>query len=150
MNCADQSRWRRVARLEEIPVRGARVVRCGELAVALFRTSEDRVFALSDRCPHRGGPLSQGIVHGNCVTCPLHDWVIHLDTGEARAPDEGRIPVFPVRVDGGEVFIALAVDADDSANAVDAASPSGLAGPLDATACRDLPSRPAVPAAASR
>lgn len=101
--------WVRVARIEEIPLRGARVVRLRDRDIALFRTSADRIFALLDRCPHRGGPLSQGIVHGDCVTCPLHDWVIRLETGEARAPDEGRVERFEVRLDAGEVLLGLPV-----------------------------------------
>ena len=99
--------WVRVARIDEIPSRGARVVRLRDRDIALFRTSADRIFALLDRCPHRGGPLSQGIVHGDCVTCPLHDWVIRLETGEARAPDEGRTERFEVRLDAGEVLVGL-------------------------------------------
>jgi nitrite reductase (NADH) small subunit len=99
--------WIRVARTEDIPLRGARVVRLGDRDIAVFRTSADRVFALLDRCPHRGGPLSQGIVHGDCVTCPLHDWVIRLETGEARAPDEGRTERFPVQIENGEVLLGL-------------------------------------------
>jgi len=99
--------WLRAARVDAIPVLGARVVRVDERAIAIFRTSDDRIFALLDRCPHRGGPLSQGIVHGSCVTCPLHDWVIHLDSGEARAPDEGHTERFPVRIEDGIVLLGL-------------------------------------------
>jgi nitrite reductase (NADH) small subunit len=101
--------WVRVARIEEIPLRGARVVRLRDQDIAVFRTSADRVFALLDRCPHRGGPLSQGIVHGDCVTCPLHDWVIRLETGEARGPDDGRTERFPVEIASGEVLLGLPV-----------------------------------------
>jgi len=78
--------------------------------IAVFRTGDGRVFALEDRCPHRGGPLSQGIVHGHCVTCPLHDWVIDLGTGAAVAPDEGRARRFDVRVDEDRVLIRLEAD----------------------------------------
>jgi nitrite reductase (NADH) small subunit len=70
-------------------------------------TLDDAVFALRDQCPHKGGPLSQGIVHGNKVACPLHDWKISLDTGIAVAPDEGCAARFPVRVEGGKVFLSL-------------------------------------------
>jgi phenylpropionate dioxygenase-like ring-hydroxylating dioxygenase large terminal subunit len=66
------------------------------------------VYALLDRCPHRGGPLSQGIVHGDCVTCPLHDWVVELPSGSARAPDEGAVETFPVRVENGHVLVEVA------------------------------------------
>ncbi|MBT3304959.1 MAG: Rieske 2Fe-2S domain-containing protein [Alphaproteobacteria bacterium] len=75
--------------------------------MALFRTGDDRVFALADKCPHRGGPLSQGIVHGTRVTCPMHDMVIELDTGHAVAPDEGDAQTFETRVVEGGIEILL-------------------------------------------
>jgi nitrite reductase (NADH) small subunit len=102
--------WHRVCTVEDIPKLGARVVQrkaCGAPAVAVFRTRDDRVFALEDKCPHRGGPLSQGIVHGKRVTCPLHDWQVDLDTGSAVAPDEGGTQHFAVRVEDGAVFVDL-------------------------------------------
>lgn len=99
--------WERICTLEDIPVLGARVVRIGGKPIALFRNSENKVFALLDRCPHRAGPLSQGIVHGSCVTCPLHDWVIDLATGEATGPDEGRTTRYPVRVTDTEIFLGV-------------------------------------------
>ena len=96
--------WKTVCRLDDIPPLGARrVARPAGLAVAVFRTAEGRVFALLDRCPHRGGPLSQGIVFGNSVACPLHNWSIGLDDGCARAPDDGCTPRFSVRVQGAAV-----------------------------------------------
>ena len=93
--------------LEAIPRRGARVLRARGRAIALFRTTDDRVYALEDRCPHRGGPLSQGIVHGHCVTCPLHEWVIDLESGEATGPDEGATARFPVRIEDGRILVAV-------------------------------------------
>jgi nitrite reductase (NADH) small subunit len=99
--------WLDVGALGVIPIRGARVLATAAGPVAVFRTGANRVFALRDRCPHRGGPLSQGIVHGDCVTCPLHDWVIDLESGAARAPDEGCVETFPVRVESGRVLIDL-------------------------------------------
>lgn len=110
MQAVEALRWYPVARLDAIPRLGARVVRVGEQPVALFRNSIDEVFALLDRCPHRAGPLSQGIVHGNCVTCPLHDWVIDLTSGEAIGPDEGKTTIFPVRVEEGEILLGIAED----------------------------------------
>ena len=101
------SAWVRVCRLEDIPPLGARVVRREEGDIAVFRTAGDEVFALLDRCPHKGGPLSQGIVHGNKVACPLHGWNIRLEDGRAVAPDEGCAATFPVRVEGGEVFVQI-------------------------------------------
>lgn len=96
-----------IGRLGDIPRRGARCVRAGETAIAVFRTADDRVFALEDRCPHRGGPLSQGIVHDGCVTCPLHNWVISLETGSATGADDGKVRSFPVMLDGDRILINL-------------------------------------------
>jgi len=101
-------RWLGVGRIEDIPRQGARVVATPAGDVALFRTLRDEVFALDDRCPHKGGPLSQGIVHGRSVTCPLHNWVIDLASGEAQAPDRGCVRRIPVRVEGGRVLLDLA------------------------------------------
>jgi nitrite reductase (NADH) small subunit len=98
--------WTPVGRVEDIPVQGARVVRTALGDVAVFRTVTDELFAL-DRCPHKGGPLSQGIVHGSRVTCPLHNWVVELGTGEAVAPDQGCAGHIPVRVSDGLVEIAV-------------------------------------------
>jgi nitrite reductase (NADH) small subunit len=101
--------WIEICRLEDIPPQGARVIRATLGCVALFRTASDKVFALEDRCPHKGGPLSQGIVHENGVTCPLHNWVIDLETGVAKAPDVGRARTFPVQVRDGQVLIDRAL-----------------------------------------
>jgi nitrite reductase (NADH) small subunit len=98
--------WTTICRLEDIPVLGSRrVKRPAGVAVAVFRTAGDEVFALLDRCPHKGGPLSQGIVFGNSVACPLHNWTIALDDGCARAPDEGCVPRFACKVDAGAVML---------------------------------------------
>ncbi|MBI3571061.1 MAG: nitrite reductase small subunit NirD [Gammaproteobacteria bacterium] len=99
--------WVEVGTLEDIPRQGARVVRAAEGDIAVFRTLDDEVFALRDKCPHKGGPLSQGIVHGRRVACPLHDWKIHLDSGLAVAPDEGCTASFPVKVIDGRVYLSL-------------------------------------------
>ena len=100
--------WRYVCKLDELPVLGARVVERSTEAggnVAVFRNDQDAVFALLDRCPHKGGPLSQGIVFGDSVACPLHNWTIALADGCARAPDEGCTPRFAVRVEDGVVAL---------------------------------------------
>ena len=96
-----------VGSVTDLPERGARCVRIGATTVAVFRTSGGGIFALRDQCPHRGGPLSQGIVHGTRVTCPLHDWVIDLKTGKATGVDEGSTPTFTVRVIDGRVVLEL-------------------------------------------
>ncbi len=100
-----QENWVEIGHVEDIPRLGARVVRMAETDIALFRTEDDQIFALEDKCPHKGGPLSQGIVHDCRVTCPLHNWVLKLDTGTAVAPDEGRVSTYPVKVDGGVIFL---------------------------------------------
>lgn len=94
-----------IGSLDDIPRQGARLVRTAQGCVAVFRTADDRVFALDDRCPHKGGPLSEGIVHGTSVTCPLHNWVFDLNTGAAQGADEGRVRTHAVRVDQGRVLI---------------------------------------------
>lgn len=97
--------WLDVGALDSIPVRGARVVKTEWGCVAVFRPSETTAFALEDRCPHKAGPLSQGIVHGNAVTCPLHNWVISLETGQAQGADEGQVRTIPLRVAGGRILM---------------------------------------------
>ncbi len=98
--------WKPVCRIEDIPRLGSRCVRRPSGAdVAVFRAADDKVFALLDRCPHKGGPLSQGIVFGHSVACPLHNWTIGLDDGCARAPDEGCAVKFSVKVESGQVFL---------------------------------------------
>jgi nitrite reductase (NADH) small subunit len=94
-----------------LPERGARCVRVGAVAIAVFRTSTGEIFALRDQCPHRGGPLSQGIVHGTRVTCPLHDWVIDLKTGHATGADEGSTATYPVRIVDGRIVLELPTEA---------------------------------------
>jgi len=100
--------WIAVCALDDIPRLGARVYPVAHGNIALFRTADDRVHALRDRCPHKGGPLSQGIVCGHAVTCPLHAWTIALDSGRARSPDHGEVARFDVRVVDGRVLLAVA------------------------------------------
>ena len=104
---SDLSGWRKVCALEAIPRLGARVVRSVHGNIAVFRNADDEVFALLDKCPHKGGPLSQGIVFGRKVACPLHGWNIQLEDGRAVAPDIGCARSFPVKVEGSEVFLLI-------------------------------------------
>jgi len=97
--------WLNIGPIEQIPLRGARVVKTRLGCVALFRTAPEEVFATSDRCPHKGGPLSEGIVHGRAVTCPLHNWVFDLESGQAQGADEGEIATYAVRIEEGQVFL---------------------------------------------
>ncbi len=105
-----QSQWIEIGTLDDIPRRGARIVRAPGGDIAVFRTGDDELFALRDRCPHKGGPLSQGIVHDRKVACPLHDWRIQLDSGQAVAPDEGCAATFAVELRDGRVMLCLEPD----------------------------------------
>ena len=126
-------RWIEICAVDDIPRLGARVVRrAAGCDVAVFRTADDRVFALLDRCPHRGGPLSEGIVFGTSVACPLHAWTIGIDTGEVVAPDRGCVKRFAVHIDTHRVYLdadelaqpdALPADSPAPTNAV---NPTGL------------------------
>jgi nitrite reductase (NADH) small subunit len=134
-----------IGRLDDIPPLGARRYRRADgVEIAVFRTESDTVFALRDRCPHKGGPLSQGIVFGESVACPLHNWCISLTSGEAVAPDEGRAERYPVRIEAGAVWLdpdAGTIEAGVCASATDAAAsaapggPHGEADKVDALAC---------------
>ncbi len=99
--------WVRVGSLSDIPRLGSRVVTTRGEDIALFRTSDDRVFALYDRCPHKQGKLSQGIVHGTSVTCPLHNWIIGLDDGLAKDPDEGCVNTVVVKLEGQDIYLTV-------------------------------------------
>jgi len=97
--------WIDVGHIDDIPLRGARLVKTPVGCVALFRTNVAEIFAASDTCPHKGGPLSEGIVHGRAVTCPLHNWVFSLETGEAQGADVGQIPTYDVKLEGGRILL---------------------------------------------
>ena len=97
--------WIDIGHIDEVPLRGARLLKTPMGCIAVFRTAEAEVFAASNSCPHKGGPLSEGIVHGQSVTCPLHNWVFDLNTGEAQGADEGRIETYPLRLDGSRMLI---------------------------------------------
>ena len=110
------SNWKLICKLDDIPQLGSRVVqRATGGDIAVFRTAGDEVFAMHDKCPHKGGPLSQGIVHGKRVTCPLHGWNIGLDSGEACAPDVGCARRYPVQVRDGYVWLSPGPVADVAA-----------------------------------
>ncbi|ATE64614.1 nitrite reductase small subunit NirD [Rhizorhabdus dicambivorans] len=99
--------WLDVGALVEIPLRGARTIKtAGSDEIAIFRTAGNKLYALVNRCPHKQGHLSQGIVHGEAVTCPLHNWRISLVSGEALGEDEGCVPTIPVRIDAGRILIS--------------------------------------------
>lgn len=102
------NQWKYVCLVDEIPKLGSRVVRQEAGSdIALFRTASNEIFALHDRCPHKGGPLSQGIVHGKQVTCPLHAWSIDLDSGHAVAPDQGLCQKIVVKLENSKVYLSI-------------------------------------------
>jgi nitrite reductase (NADH) small subunit len=104
--CLDTN-WIQVGHIDEIPRLGARVVKTDRGDIAVFRNAGDEIFALLDRCPHKGGPLSQGIVFDRRVTCPLHNWVISLESGEATGPDSGCTSQYPVRIEDNMIYLLL-------------------------------------------
>jgi len=99
--------WVEIGNISDIPLRGARCVKTPMGKIAVFRTADNDVYAIEDHCPHKGGPLSQGIVHGASVTCPLHNWVISLETGRAEGADEGAVRTITVRNIDGNLSVAL-------------------------------------------
>ena len=99
--------WFDIGTIDDIPLRGARCVKTPQGKIGVFRTHDDRIFAIEDHCPHKGGPLTQGIVHGAAVSCPLHNWVFSLETGKALGADEGAVKTIPVRVEDGRIAIGL-------------------------------------------
>jgi nitrite reductase (NADH) small subunit len=101
------SDWIEITQLDEIPVLGSRVVKTADEDIAIFRTSDDRIFAVKDACPHKQGPLSQGIVHGTAITCPLHNWKIDLASGEALGADEGCTNVYDTKVENNMVYLRI-------------------------------------------
>jgi nitrite reductase (NADH) small subunit len=98
--------WLDVGSVDDVPLRGARTIATGQGAIAVFKAADGTLFALWDKCPHRGGPLSQGIVHGRAVTCPLHNWVISLETGNAMGADSGCVRKLPLKVEAGRICLS--------------------------------------------
>ncbi len=103
----DQTLWFDVGPVAAVPQRGARTVRTPRTEIAVFRTASNEIFALENKCPHKGGPLSEGIVHGRKVACPLHNWIINLEDGEATGADRGCAKKFPVKIENGRIYIDM-------------------------------------------
>ena len=100
-----QHYWHRACQVSDIPARGSVRVSHGSVNIAIFKTADNELFALEDKCPHKDGPLSAGIVHGKCVTCPLHNWDISLDSGKALGADEGQTRRFELKVEDNEILL---------------------------------------------
>jgi len=107
--------WKDVGSIDDISAQGARVVKTSFGRIAVFKSLDGQVYAIEDKCPHLGGPLSQGIVHGARVTCPLHNWVIDLSSGGVVGPDEGCVNRFPVKVEGGRILLDFSVRIEKAA-----------------------------------
>jgi nitrite reductase (NADH) small subunit len=103
--------WFDCGPVEAIPRRGARMVRTPRREIAVFRTAGNEIFALENKCPHKGGPLSEGIVHGRKVACPLHNWIIDLESGGATGADQGCARKFPVKIERGRIYLDMGVAA---------------------------------------
>lgn len=107
MSIVTTEKWRDICALDDVPVQGSRIVKTDKGCLALFRTTAEEVYALDDKCAHKGGPLSQGIVAGNTITCPLHNWVFSMETGQALGVDEGQVKTIPARIENGRVELDL-------------------------------------------
>jgi len=99
--------WHFICKVDEIPRSGGRTVHAGDISVALFRLTDDTVKAIENRCPHKNGPLADGVLSGGDVLCPLHNWRVNLDSGEVAAPESGCVKRFAVKVEDGQIFLEL-------------------------------------------
>lgn len=99
--------WFKITEVENIPSMGSRKVVVGDMEIALFKTKDDSIFAINNICPHRQGKLSEGLVHDHVVTCPLHNWDIDLETGEAMGNDSGCTGVYETKIEEGIVYLKL-------------------------------------------
>lgn len=107
MNPETGTVWHSICQVEEIPSLGGRTIRAGQMEIAVFRLSDGRIRAVDNRCPHKQGPLAEGIVSGDTIICPLHARKINLETGEVLKPDSGCVKTYPVKVEDGQVFLSL-------------------------------------------
>lgn len=129
--------WIDVGTLADILPRSARCIDTPQGRIGLFRTADNQVFAIENRCPHRGGPLTEGIVHGHAVTCPLHNWAIDLDSGQALGADQGQVATWPVRLEGDRILLGLATEVTGAMGATEVTGATGATG--------EAASRPAIP-----
>jgi len=107
MNPEMGGKWYPVCQVEEIPSLGGRTVRAGQMEIAIFRLSDGRIRAVHNRCPHKQGPLADGIVSGDTIICPMHGRKISLESGAVLPPDSGCVKTYPAKVEGGRVLLYL-------------------------------------------
>jgi len=107
MSNSTEKNWIQVCKLDDIPPSQARTVNAGANMIAVFRLTDDRIKAVENRCPHKQGPLAEGIISGDDILCPLHNWRISLESGEVAAPDHGCVKTYATKVENGQVFLRL-------------------------------------------
>ncbi|OLN23927.1 nitrite reductase [Domibacillus antri] len=95
----------KAASFQEMPEKIGQTIRIGSVEIALFKLADGHVRAIENRCPHKGGVLAQGIVSGEHVFCPMHDWRINTTDGKAAAPDHGCVKTYDVKIEGDDVYI---------------------------------------------
>lgn len=98
-----------IGNVTDIDRKGSRTFKVNDIEIALFRLSDGEVLAVENKCPHKGGALSEGMVCGTKVHCPLHDWRIDLHSGVVQDPDTGCVTTFEVDVDpaSGSVYVTV-------------------------------------------
>lgn len=99
--------WHDVGETDQLPKQAARAFLIDGIPIALVRTASDQYFAIENSCPHRSGPLSDGFVFGDNISCPLHGWNFSLVTGTAIFPDIGCIKTFPLEIKENRIRIAV-------------------------------------------
>ncbi|MCM3714684.1 nitrite reductase small subunit NirD [Alkalihalobacillus oceani] len=105
MKTANSVKKVKVARLDELSIGLGKKVEIAGEEIALFKQEDQGVHAIQNRCPHKGGPLSEGIVSGEHVFCPLHDWKVNVRDGIVQAPDEGCVKRYEVDIVGEDIYI---------------------------------------------
>ena len=101
--------WTDVGAINDIPIHGARRIITKDFPIGIFKTQEGKIFAIIDECPHKKGPLTEGIIHGNAIACPLHNWSISLETGEALGADAGKgcTHTIPLKIENNRILLGL-------------------------------------------
>jgi nitrite reductase (NADH) small subunit len=100
-------KWHKVCKVADIKPKTSQKITAGELTLALFHLTDGRFMTIEDRCPHQDGPLSDGIITGSIVTCPLHNWRINLISGETLPPDCECIKTYKTKIERDEVWVEL-------------------------------------------
>lgn len=99
----------KIGHISEIESMRSRVITIEDTEIALFKLSTGEIKAIENKCPHKGGKLSEGILCDHHVFCPLHDWKINLNDGLVQKPDEGCVVSFRVEADSesGDLYLYM-------------------------------------------